>query len=65
MGITTPKMPLTEQHWRRLLKTHSKDAYKHVIIKTGQGDIYPEINSTVEIELKLGMRGLILCLIVI
>ena len=58
-------MLLTEQHWQQLLKTHGKDAHKHVIIKTGQGDIQPEINSTVEIELKLGIRELILCLMVV
>ena len=49
-------MRLTD--WKQLLKTHGKDAHKHVIIKTGQGDIRPEINSTVEIELKLGLREL-------
>ena len=52
-------MSLTEQHWQQLLKTHGKNAHKHVIIKTSQGDIYPKINSTVEIELKLGIRKLI------
>lgn len=65
MVITAHKMQLTIQHWQQLLKDHGTEAHKHVIVKTGQGDIQPEINSTVDIELKLGMRELILCVMVV